>query len=222
MEKTFSLLLIVYLFCIISISYAETEQKEPQYMKVFSQHQQWEGYYMYEGKQQYCLFFIHSEHYAKKDGLLATLKDKLGTTIEMEGESLGTSNLQVSFTEHVIFEDSSRFPENFSFTGALYQEQDVWKYKGSVTVPQYGLFGEIFLTQSSGHLSPLEDDEDRSWRYVVIIGIPIILALVGIAGTVGMVYWALKKGYIRHVPKTYDNFRNPSVKYETDKEAVHI
>lgn len=57
----------------------------PEYMQVFEKHQRWEGYYNYNGTDYYCMFFIHSEHHTKKDGLLATLKDRHGATVEVEG-----------------------------------------------------------------------------------------------------------------------------------------
>ena len=63
--------------------------------------------------------------------------------------------------------------------------------------------------------------DPKAWKYAVIIGIPVILAVVGVAGTIAIVYWAIKKGYIRHVPKSYDAFNNP-VRYENEGGNVHI
>ena len=52
---------------------------------MFEKHQHWEGYYKYNGTDNYCMLFVHSEHYTKQNGLLATLKDRLGATVEIEG-----------------------------------------------------------------------------------------------------------------------------------------
>ena len=58
-----------------------------------------------------------------------------------------------------------------------------------------------------------QHDDKNSWKYFVIIGIPVLCGVIGVAGTVGLIYWAIRKGYIRHVPKSYDHFRNP-VRFE--------
>ena len=57
--------------------------------------------------------------------------------------------------------------------------------------------------------------------YFIVIGVPVLLAIVGVVGTVGILYWAVKKGYIRHVPKAYSNFDN-RVEYNSNSDAVHI
>ena len=62
--------------------------EEPTYFRVFSSHSHWDGSYIYNGTSYYCYLFVHSEHYAKENGLLATFKDQEGATIEIEGEHI--------------------------------------------------------------------------------------------------------------------------------------
>ena len=61
-------------------------------------------------------------------------------------------------------------------------------------------------------------DDKNSWKYFVIIGVPVIFAVIGVAGTVAIIYWAIRKGYIRHVPKSYGHFRNP-VRFENTENT---
>ncbi|XP_060599360.1 uncharacterized protein LOC132752961 isoform X2 [Ruditapes philippinarum] len=164
---------------------------------------------------------INCEHYLNKDGLLVTFKDRLGATVEMEGEQDGKSQLEVIFTVHVMFDHVNRFPENFTFHSTLFQQNDLWKIRSNVTVPNNGLFGEILLHQTDSTKGPWFDDGPEPWRYFVIIGIPIILAVVGVAGTTALIYWGIRKGYIRRIPKSYDNFENP-VQFNANREGVHI
>ena len=77
----------IHINFVVPILYLESEA-QPKYVDVFSNQTQWEGTYMYNGTSYYCMLFIHSEHYLKKDGLLVTFKDKQGATIEMEGRTV--------------------------------------------------------------------------------------------------------------------------------------
>ncbi|XP_045200667.2 uncharacterized protein LOC123554514 [Mercenaria mercenaria] len=219
--KPISYILILLQIYSVFCDSTTTDDKKAEYMEIFSIHQHWEGYYGYNGTRNYCMLFIHSEHYLKKGGLLATFKDRLGATVEMEGEQYGSSELDVIFTVHLMFDNVNRFPENFTFRSTLYQQNDLWHMKSNVTVPKNGLFGEILLHQTDSTVGPWFDDGPEPWRYFVIIGIPIILAVIGVSGTVGLIYWGIKRGYIRHVPKSYNNFNNP-VQFSANRDNVHI
>ena len=81
--------------------------------------------------------------------------------------------------------------------------------------------GLFILISADASFGPAFDDEAKNWKYAVIIGIPVILAVIGVTGTVAIIYWAIKKGYIRHVPKSYDSFHNP-VQFNNEGGQVHM
>ena len=88
-------------------------------------------------------------------------------------------------------------------------------------VAQLSFSGDSKFGPSSNH------DEQKGWKYFAIIGVPVILAVIGVSGTVAIIYWAIRKGYIRHVPKSYDTFHNPARFENNSNEAegggnVHI
>ncbi|KAL4219825.1 hypothetical protein ACF0H5_020237 [Mactra antiquata] len=209
----------LFITCVISDE--SDSSTKPEYMVIFEKHQRWEGNYVYNQTTHFCMLFIMSEHYLKKDGLLATLKDTDGATVELEGTQIGENQLEVKFTVHAMFNDVHRFPMNFTFHSTLYQESDKWSMRVDITIPKDGLFTSMTLKQGDDNIGPWFDDGPETWRYVVIIGIPILLAIIGVAGTVAIIFWAVRKGYIRHVPKSYDNFDNP-VQYSTSTRDVQI
>lgn len=216
--ETYFLLVLWTVLNVISNKFTQcvsdsSSSDKPRYMEIFSKHQHWEGNYMYNSSMYYCYLYAHSEHYLKKDLLLATFRDKRGVTIELEGLSPGLDDLEVKFTVHVMFHHDDRFPVNFTLQGRLTQDAlSEWNYNAEIT-PQ-GKFGHFKLQQSDSNFGPSSKHDDKnSWRYFAIIGVPVILAVIGVAGTVAIIYWAIRKGYIRHVPKSYDHFRNP-VRFE--------
>lgn len=82
-------------------------------------------------------------------------------------------------------------------------------------------FGTVSGDDDGG---PYFDSGPKAWHYFLIIGLPILLALIGVIGTAGILYWAIRKGYIRHVPKSYNSFSNSAgtVQYDSNRDAVHI
>lgn len=52
------------------------------------------------------------------------------------------------------------------------------------------------------------------------IGIPVAVGIVTIAIAIGLMVWAVRKGYIRHVPGTYKIFKAPA--YSSNGGAVHM
>ena len=54
-------------------------------MQIFEKHQHWQGHYQYNKTVFKCTLFVHSEHYRREDGILATFNDENGATIEFEG-----------------------------------------------------------------------------------------------------------------------------------------
>lgn len=169
--------------------------------------------------------FVHSEHYLKKDLILATFRDRHGTTVELEGETPGQNELEVKFTVHVMFHHANRFPVNFTLQGFLSQDHSgKWLYTASMA--SKGLFGPFVLQEGTESFGPPHSkDNTKAGKYFVMIGLPIILAMIGVAGTIAIIYWAVRKGYIRHVPKSYDSFHNP-VRFDNNENReqgnVHI
>ncbi|XP_052219103.1 uncharacterized protein LOC127836485 [Dreissena polymorpha] len=214
----------IVIICVFLFAFTEAAltSHQPEYMEVFSQHQTWEGHYTYNKSEYYCMLFVHTGHYNKSGGLLATFKDKLGTTLEIEGEQTGNHELEVKFTVFMVYNDGNgRFPSNFTFTATLYQKEGKWSLQARVTIPSDGLFGLLDLHQTDSEVGPFFDGSRKGWQYFLIIGVPLIMAVVGAVGTVGILYWAIKRGYIRHVPKSYKNFDSP-VGFNCGKGTVHI
>ena len=75
-------------FIFYSITASGSSTDKPMYVQVFATHQHWEGTYLYNSSINYCYMFVHSEHYLKKDLILATFRDRHGTTVELEGKTL--------------------------------------------------------------------------------------------------------------------------------------
>lgn len=228
--KSISMSITVFIFSIIAVVDCASGRStdRPKYFEVFSTHQHWEGTYIYNSSLYYCYLYINSEHYLKKDGLLATLRDRDGVTVELEGESPGQNDLEVKFSVHVMFHHADRFPINFTLQGLLSQDpSDTWLFKAVMTPKDpKGLFGRFVLHESVSSLGPPSVKEDsKAWKYVLIIVLPIMLAVVGVTAAITLIYWAVKKGYIRHVPKSYDSFHNP-VRFDNNEVGegrnVHI
>ncbi|XP_052783854.1 uncharacterized protein LOC128219828 [Mya arenaria] len=199
---------------------ADSPTTKPEYIQIFEKHQHWYGYYKYNNTDYYCGLFVHSEHYKKPGGLLATFNDKSGTTVEFEGEAVGFAGLEAKFTVHTVFNSGqANFPRDFTFTATLYKKEEKWNLHGTVDVPLNGPYGDIDLQTDAELGSPSESTS--SPNLFLILGIPIILTVIGIFLLGGLLHWAVRKGYIRYVPKTYDNFNNP-VEYSENSQQVQI
>ncbi|WAR27872.1 hypothetical protein MAR_013576 [Mya arenaria] len=135
-------------------------------------------------------------------------------------EAVGFAGLEAKFTVHTVFNSGqANFPRDFTFTATLYKKEEKWNLHGTVDVPLNGPYGDIDLQTDAELGSPSESTS--SPNLFLILGIPIILTVIGIFLLGGLLHWAVRKGYIRYVPKTYDNFNNP-VEYSENSQQVQI
>ncbi|WAR27816.1 hypothetical protein MAR_013520 [Mya arenaria] len=64
--------------------------------------------------------------------------------------------------------------------------------------------------------------EEAGTRTAIIIIIPTTVAFLGICGTIALICWASKKGYLSGRHKSYRLFSNTQVSYESEAETIHI
>ncbi|KAK3589926.1 hypothetical protein CHS0354_034942 [Potamilus streckersoni] len=173
--------LLVITNIIIKFEHIECSE-DVDFMKVFAANPKWNGWYVYEENQYFCIMYIHSEHYTKDNAILATFRDMKGTTMDLDGISPGSDKSEVIFNMSSIFDGGDKFSEKsgFELHGFLSKKNGGWVYSGKITRPAN--VGAFNLESGQTVFSPVSVSENSGWRLAVIIGVPITLAILGVMG----------------------------------------
>jgi len=59
-------------------------------------------------------------------------------------------------------------------------------------------------------------------RIGLSIGISLGIGILGVVGMVAVIVWAIRKGYLRHVPGSYSTFRDDRTVFNAKEDSLHI
>ncbi|XP_033759431.1 uncharacterized protein LOC117341672 [Pecten maximus] len=148
----------------------------------------------------------------------------------MSGHFYGNddSKIRVIFTMTKLLKSSSHFTPNneLQIIGFLTRMSgyDGWTFQGNVTKPENNFFQGFNFSANNGKITPADPypPVNESLRVGLTIGLSLVCAFIGVAAMVAITVWAIRKGYLRHVPTSYENLKNPKPAYRAKDDSLHI
>ncbi|CAL1542882.1 unnamed protein product [Lymnaea stagnalis] len=151
--------------------------------------------------------------------------------LDMCGKS--SNNKTVIFYEDSTWDKSSHFEgqTNLKISGEFLKDGINYYFSGNVSSDEDQTYAVVWLSPA-GYPVEIIKETNTHLRYGLAIGIPVGLGVVLIVSAALIMWWAVKKGYVRHIPMAYKSFTNPKrsaavYKLETDHgdgqtPSVHI
>ncbi|ESP04869.1 hypothetical protein LOTGIDRAFT_229959 [Lottia gigantea] len=202
-----SLINIIIFSCFIE--FAVSSDQDTVWKDILQQYRRWDGNYNYKSEVYPCTLLIHSVQKGTDGGMYATFRDK-NTVMEVDGYS-ATEEECIDIRKVTTFNESDIFPKEDDFRAklCLKHTKDMWTLFGNITEPNKKDFGYMYLdAKASASKVEVFDDGKEGMRIGLAVGIPVTLAVILSIVAVSMIVWAVKKGYLRHVPRNYKNFNN--------------
>ncbi|XP_069104634.1 uncharacterized protein [Argopecten irradians] len=198
-----------------------------QWVDIFNTFKSWNGTYNYSFHTYPCSVTVNS---ADPDtGVFTTFTDG-DANFEMSGHFYGNDDLRVRiiFSMTRLVKSSSHFsPDNeLQIVGYLSRKSgyDGWTFLGNATKPENNFFRGFNFSADNGKISPASayPPVNESLRVGLTIGLSLTCAFIGVAAMVAITIWAIRKGYLRHVQTSYENFKNPKPAYRAKDDSLHI
>lgn len=189
-----------------------------EWLHVFLHTHHFEGQYMFNDAAYPFDFVVRFVHPLDSRTLVTIMYDNDGAVLEFNGTC--TNGRDIVFEVAKIYTPGVRFPlnEQLEFVGS-FSRKDQPYFSGNFTRPVNSSFTWIHMNKGLG---AIETGDDIGTRTAIIIIIPTCIAFLGVCGTVAIVCWANKKGYLRGRHKSYRLFTNAQVSYESEAETIHI
>ncbi|XP_060564144.1 uncharacterized protein LOC132723434 [Ruditapes philippinarum] len=187
-------------------------------MDIFIHTHHFEGQYSFNDVRYLFDFVVRYKHPDSPRTLVAFLYDADGAVLEFNGTS--PDNHLIVFTLSKIYTPGVRFPlhQPLEITGT-FTRQDQPYFTGNFTKPINSSFAWFHMNKGLG---TIETGETAGTKTAIVIIIPTSIAFLGICGTVAIICWASKKGYLRGRHKSYRLFTDAQVSYESEAETIHI
>ncbi|XP_076453687.1 uncharacterized protein LOC143288905 [Babylonia areolata] len=188
----------------------------------------WEGHFVYQNTTHECELVVHSVQ--EVDGGAYVTFSADNTTLDMTARS--EDDISLVFTADVIYQPGDHFYDGFQFVVELLQYGSVHMMEGNITHP-HTTSSSIFLRPQGEWLA--NHTQSSALSIGLAVGVSLTLCVVCVVGGVLFLRWAIRKGYLRHVARSYKLFRSsesaadPPVSFDaahSDREAgevnVHI
>ncbi|XP_045202212.2 uncharacterized protein LOC123555686 [Mercenaria mercenaria] len=191
---------------------------DTRWMDTFIHTHHFEGQYTFNGVRYLFDFVIRYKHPSDPRTLVTNFYDADGAVLEFNGTS--ADGHVIVFTLSKIYTPGVRFPlqEPLEVTGS-FPRTDQPYFTGNFTKPINSSFSWFHMNKGLG---AIETGETAGTRTAIVIIIPTSIAFLGICGTVAIICWASKKGYLRGRHKSYRLFTDAQVSYESEAETIHI
>lgn len=188
------------------------------WMNKFLDTHHFEGQYMFSGVRYSFDFVVRFKHPNDPKTLIFSFYDVDGAVLEFNGTS--ADGHVIVFILSRIYTPGVRFPLQvpIEVTGSFLKEDQPY-FVGNFTQPINSSFSWFHMNKGLG---AVETGEIAGTRTAIVIIIPTSIAFIGICGTIAIVCWASKKGYLRGRHKSYRLFTNAQVSYESEAETIHI
>ncbi|XP_052785129.1 uncharacterized protein LOC128220678 [Mya arenaria] len=189
------------------------------WMDYFLHAHHFDGQYIYDGMVYFFKFLVQYMSPTDPDYLVVSFQDEDGAYLEMNGTSREGNGIVFKLIRK--YKTSLHFPlyMPFEFTGFMVDYGSGVFFSGNVTKPENSSFGWIKMNKGLGKVIT---GEEAGTRTAIIIIIPTTVAFLGICGTIALICWASKKGYLSGRHKSYRLFSNTQVSYESEAETIHI
>uniref|UniRef100_A0A2C9KT15 Uncharacterized protein n=1 Tax=Biomphalaria glabrata TaxID=6526 RepID=A0A2C9KT15_BIOGL len=168
----------------------------------------WKGSMNIGGKQTLCVLEVMRINYHPHGEVHVTFRADRDH-LEMIGKS--DDDVVVVFDEHTRWEEAPENHQDLRFTGKFHMSDINYYYEGNVS-SQENILGTIWLSPAGQQVEVEIVKENKALKYGLSIGLPVGLALIIIVAAGLIMWWACKKGYLRHVPLAYKHFTNPNPK----------
>ncbi|XP_060064042.1 uncharacterized protein LOC132544462 [Ylistrum balloti] len=197
------------------------------WVDIFNTFTYWNGTYKYSFHSYLCSFTVNSVD--AHAGIYATFSDG-NAEFDISGYFYGsdTSHTRIIFTMTKLTKSSPIFGPNaeFQLVGYLSRKSgyDGWIFRGNATKPDGNFFQGFNFSADNGKITPAAPypPGNESLRVGLTIGLSLLCAFIGVAAMVSITVWAIRKGYLRHVPTSYENFKNPKPAYRAEDDSLHI
>ncbi|XP_021341043.1 uncharacterized protein LOC110441996 [Mizuhopecten yessoensis] len=197
------------------------------WVDIFNTFKKWNGTYKYSFHIYPFSISVNSAHI--DTGIYATFSDA-DATFDISGYpySSADSRIRIIFTMTKLLKSSPRFSpkDEFQIAGYLNRKPgfDGWMFQGNATKPDLNFFQGFNFSADNGKVTPASPypPGNESLRVGLTIGVSLVCALIGVAAMVAITVWAIRKGYLRHVPTSYENFKNPRPAYRAKDDSLHI
>ncbi|KAH9499515.1 hypothetical protein Btru_078035 [Bulinus truncatus] len=214
-KRTMAMLLFL-IFATLLTAQSDEAEVFPVWKVQLAHFDLWKGSIDYAGINTPCMMLVHSIKSRPYDEVMVTFTAD-NIQLDMVGQS--GDNINVTFEEYYSWEKNAQFEDqtDFIFTGKFHISDLTYYFEGTISTFENPTFGTIWLSPA-GH--PLEIvRENSSLRYGLAIGIPVTLAVLLMITAALIMWWACKKGYLRHVPLAYQHFTNPKPNFTIPKHT---
>ncbi|XP_005104710.1 uncharacterized protein LOC101854187 [Aplysia californica] len=175
---------------------------------LFNHHREWIGFYRHDGGNYYCNLSVKSVGLSE-DGVSYVTFTAQDITLDMSVVSDDGENL--TFTESSVWTKKEHFEghSNLQFQGQIEPYGLYYRFEGLVSSDEIQNFGTVSLRPKGVRMrAPKKADHDL--KYGLSIGVPVVLAVLLVVAGAMILLWAFRKGYLRHIPRAYKHFTNPT------------
>ncbi|KAK7090782.1 hypothetical protein V1264_010538 [Littorina saxatilis] len=176
----------------------------PMWKTEFYHFRNWEGNYMYHGESHPCSIAVQS---VQEDDSGVAYVSFVAENTHLDMNAFSSDNIRIMFRQNAVYNTNHHFYDVFEFVVELVPQGRVQVLIGNITRPASN-FSTIRLQseKSRGY----ENHSGASGLSVgLAIGISVFLFIVCIVVGILILRWGIRKGYLRHVARSYKNFRNP-------------
>ncbi|XP_059155350.1 uncharacterized protein LOC131940649 [Physella acuta] len=200
----------------------------PVWKNLLLHYKEWKGSITHNGEISNCMLEVHSVYF-DNDGIALVAFSAENFYVEMAATSV--DNKTVIFTEDVTWHKQAQFQNdtNLKVVGMFLPAEENYYFLGNVSSDTFDSLGVVKLSPS-GYPLVIDREYNTHLKYGLVVGIPVAMGVTITVIAAVIMWWAIKKGYLRHVPWAYKNFTNPrktQATYKVDLEnddtpSVHI
>ncbi|XP_041354761.1 uncharacterized protein LOC121372486 [Gigantopelta aegis] len=181
----------------------------------------WSGYYRVYDIHYPCSLQVHSVQSGHQGTAMLTFRDN--ETV-MDVSVFSYDDITMVFKLESMHKPSSRFPGDVDIRieAKVVYIGGVCTISGNFTDPRNRGFG-TFVVQPQN--APEITSRSKALTIGLAVGIPLVLMAMITVIAVCLIMWAIRKGYLRHVPCSFKTFRNPpdsDLRLENQCRAVHM
>ncbi|GFO22792.1 hypothetical protein PoB_004929700 [Plakobranchus ocellatus] len=197
----------------------------PLWKNLLTHHLHWEGGYIYKhgGPEYDCSLTVHSIGLDKGSTSFVTLTAE-HITVDMDITT--DDDVVILLKEEAAWNKTETFHHHtqIQIEAQFVSDHLYYSFMGNVSSAEEDNFATIVMRPRGFNVPTHHRRSHTSLKYGLVLGIPIACAAVMMVAAAMIMWWAVKRGYVRHVPWSYKSFHNSDqqwpVAYQRDSNSV--
>ncbi|KAK3730217.1 hypothetical protein RRG08_034962 [Elysia crispata] len=183
----------------------------PMWKNLLTHHQQWDGRYTYRHANSSlydCSLRVMSlGQKENSESYLILTADHIDIDMKIDSEDDTIIYLQ----EDAVWRKTKYFEDHtdIRIVGEFVSDHLYYMFLGNVSSAEEENFASMAL-RPRGFLSKVSNRKQSHLNYGLVYGIPVSCAALLMVAGIMIIFWAVRKGYIRSLSWSYKNFNNPS------------